>query len=131
VAPSGVLLDLVEGDEARVFREAELAVEDVDDLVNVLAAQAILRTILLEAGARVDHEDAVALCRVVLVDDDDTRGNARSVEEVRGQSDDPLDVALADEVAADVGFGVAAEERAVGQDAGAFARALQRPDDME
>jgi hypothetical protein len=68
---------------------------------------------------------------VFLVDDDDAGGDAGTVEEVGGQADDALDVALADEIAADVGLGVAPEQDAVRQNAGAFARALERADDVQ
>ena len=66
-----------------------------------------------------------------LVNDDDAGGDARAIEQVGGQTDDALDVALADEVAADLRFGIAAEEHAMRQDARAFARALERADDMQ
>ena len=121
----------VEGDHARVFRDVEPLVEDVHDLVDVLGAQAVLGAVLHEAAAGVDHEDALAGVGVLLVDDDDAGGDAGAVEEVGGQADDALDVALADEVAADVGLGVAAEQHAVRQDARAFAGALERADDVQ
>ena len=79
----------------------------------------------------VDHEDALAGVGVLLVDDDDAGGDAGAVEQIGGQADDALDVALADEVAADVGLGIAAEQHAVRQDAGAFAGALERADDVQ
>ena len=68
---------------------------------------------------------------VFLVDHDDACGNAGAVKQVGRQSDDSLDEALAHEVAADLGFGVAAKQHAMRQDAGAFALALQRPDDVQ
>ena len=59
-------------------------------------------------------------------------GDARAVEQVRGQPDDALDEPAADEVAADVGLAVAAEEHAVGQDDGALAAAgLERLDEVQ
>ena len=68
---------------------------------------------------------------VLLIDDDDAGGDAGAVEQVRGQADDALDVALADKVAADVCLGIAPEQDAVRQDACAFAGALERADDMQ
>ena len=109
----------------------ELPVEDVDDLVDVLRAQAVLGAVLHEAAAGVDHEDALAGLGVLLVDDDDAGGDAGAVEQVGRQADDALDVALADQVAADVRLGVAAEQHAVRQDAGALAGALERADDVQ
>ena len=44
---------------------------------------------------------------VLLVEHHDARRDACAVEEVRRQADDPLDVALPDDVAADVRLGVA------------------------
>ena len=96
-----------------------------------MVAEAVLGAVLHEARAGVDHEDALAGVGVFLVDDDDAGGDAGAVEEVGGQADDALDVAFADEGAADIGFGIAAEEDAVGQNAGAFAGALERADDVE
>ena len=99
--------------------------------MDVLGAQAVLGAVLHEALAGVDHEDALAGVGVFLVDDDDAGGDAGAVKEVGGQADDALDVALADEVAADVGLGVAAEQHAVRKDARAFAGALERADDVQ
>ena len=99
--------------------------------MDVLGAQAVLGAVLHEAAAGVDHEDALAGVGVLLVDDDDAGGDAGAVEQVGGQADDALDVALADEGAADVGLGVAAEQHAVRQDARAFAGALERADDVQ
>ena len=99
--------------------------------MDVLGAQAVLGTVLHEAAAGVDHEDALAGLGVLLVDDDDAGGDAGAVKQVRGQADDALDVAPADERAADVGLGIAAEQHAVRQDARALAGAFQRADDMQ
>src|SRR5258708_10311814 len=126
-----VLLDLSEGDHARVFRDVEPLVEDVHDLVDVHAAQAVLRAVLHEAAARVDHEDALAGLSVLLVDDHDARGNAGTVEEIGGQTDDALDVALSHQGAADVGLGVTAEQHTVRQNARALAGTLERADDVQ
>ena len=52
-------------------------------------------------------------------------GNAGAVEEVGGQADDALDEAPPDEVPADVGLLVAAEQYAVRQDDRALALALE------
>ena len=116
---------------ARIFRDFQLLVEDIHDLVDVLGAQAVLGAILHEAAAGVDHEDALARLGVLLVDHDDAGGDAGAVEQIGRQADDALDVALAHQGAADVGFGIAAEEHAVRQDARAFAGALERAHDMQ
>ena len=99
--------------------------------MNVLGAQAVLGAVLHETRAGVDHEDALAGVSVLLIDDDDAGGDSSAVKEVGGQADDALDVSLAHERAANVRFGVTAEQDAVGQDARAFACALERTDDVQ
>ncbi len=81
--------------------------------------------------AGIDHEDALAGLGVLLVDHDDAGRDAGAVEQVGRQADDALDVALANQVAADVGFGIAAEQHAMRQNAGALAGALERADDVQ
>ena len=63
---------------------------------------------------------------VLLVDDDDAGGNAGAVKQIGRQADHALDVALAQEIAANIGLGVAAKQNAMRQNAGALARALER-----
>ena len=113
--PQLVPLDLREGDHPRVFRDVEPLVEDVHDLVDVHVAQAVLGAVLHEAATGVDHKDALAGLGVLLVYDHDAGGDAGAVEEVGGQADDALDVALAHEGAADVGLSVAAKQHACGR----------------
>src|SRR5262249_29392507 len=110
-----VFLDLVDGHHAGIFVEFEPPVEDIDDLVDVLSAEAILGAILHKALAGVDHEDSLAGMGLLLIDDDDAGGDTSAVKEVRRQADDPLDVALADEVPADVRLDIAAEQDAMRQ----------------
>ena len=126
-----VPLDLVEAHHARVLRDLQPPGEDIHDLVDVLLAQAVLGAVLHETRAGIHHEDALAGVGILLVHDDDARGDAGPVEKVGGQADDALDVALADQVLADVGLGVAPEEHAVRQDARALAGALERADDVQ
>jgi hypothetical protein len=116
-----ILLDLLDADGAGIPGHFEPPREDVHDLMYVLGAQAVLGSVLHEALARVDHEDALAGVGVLLVDDDDAGGDAGAVEEVGGQPDDTFDVALAHQRAPDVSLGIAAEQHAVRQDAGALA----------
>jgi hypothetical protein len=126
-----VLLDLLEAHHASVFLDFEPLGEDIDDLVNVLGAEAVLGAILHKACAGIDHEDALAGVGALLVDDDDAGGDASAIEEVRGQADDALDVALADEIAPDIAFNIAPEQYAMREDARAFSRALERADDVQ
>ncbi len=67
----------------------------------------------------------------LLVDDDDAGRNTRAIKQICGQTDNALDVALANEIAADVSLGVATEEDAVRQDACTFAGAFERADDVQ
>ena len=126
-----VLLDFLDADHARVFGNLQPLVEDIDDLVDVHIAQAVLVAVLHVAAAGVDHEDALAGVGVFLVDDDDAGGNAGAVKQVGGQADDAFDVALADQVPADVGLGIAPKQNTVRQNAGAFAGAFQRAHDVQ
>src|SRR5690606_36004470 len=68
---------------------------------------------------------------ILLVNNHDTGRNAGTQEEVRGQADDALDVALADQVATDIGLGMPSEQYPMRQNACPFARALERADDMQ
>ena len=82
----GRIGDLGHRHHAGITRHFGLPVEHVDDEVNVLRAQAVLVSVLEEALARVDHEDAAAGVGVLLVEDQDAGGNAGAVEEVGGQA---------------------------------------------
>ena len=94
--------------------------------MDVAFAQPVLGAVLPEALAGVDHEDAAAADRVLLVDHHDARRDSGAVEEVGGKPDDALDQAVPDETAADVGLLVAAEEDAVRHDDRALAGAVER-----
>ena len=53
-----ILLYLIKSDRPGVFRYFKLFVEDVNDLVDVPFAKAVLRTVFHEAFACIYHEDA-------------------------------------------------------------------------
>ena len=99
--------------------------------MNVARAETVLVAVLDEALAGVDHEDAFAGLRLRLIDHHDAGGDAGAVKEVGGQTDDGLEVALADEIFADGGLGIAAEEDAVRQNAGPPAGRFERSQDMQ
>jgi hypothetical protein len=99
--------------------------------VDILGTKPVLWAVFHEAAAGVDHEYAPAGVSVLFVDDNDAGGDAGTVKQVRGQSDDALDVAPANQCSADVGLSVAPEQHAVRQDAGAVAGAFQRSDDVQ
>ncbi len=106
--------DFLDGHHAGVARVAFiLPGEGVHDLVDVLLAEAVLLAVLHEALGGIDHEDALAGGGVFLVEHQDAGGDAGAVKEVGRQADDALEVAGADELLADDGLGIAAEEDAV------------------
>jgi len=87
--------------------------------------------VLHKALAGVDHEDALAGVRLSFVQQHDAGRNTGAVKQVGGQANDALDVALANQVASDVGFGIAPEEHPVGQDARALAGAFEGSHDVQ
>ena len=92
--------------------------------MDILRAQTILVSVLYEALACVDHENAGARVGVLLVNHHDAGRDAGAVEEVGRQADDALDQTALDQVFADAGFLVAPEQHTVGQDNRALPRAL-------
>ena len=83
--------DFRDGHHAGVARVAFIqAGEGVDDLVEVLLAESVLRAVLLEAFAGIDHEDAFAGGGVFFVEHEDAGGNTGAVKEIGGQADDGL-----------------------------------------
>ena len=81
--------------------------------MDILGAEAVLGSVLHEALAGVDHKDTLAGVGVLLIDDDDAGRDAGAVEQIGRQTDDALDIPLADQIAADVGLGVTAKQYAV------------------
>lgn len=114
-----VLLDLLDTHHAGVFGYLQPLVEDIDDLVQVAVTQAVLVAIFQVATAGVHHEDPVGARRALpvplLVDDDDAGGNTSAIEQVGRQTDDPFDIALANEVFADVGLGITTKHTPCGR----------------
>src|SRR5579862_1389622 len=78
-----VLLDLLERHHPAIAGNIEIAGKSIDDLVNVLSAQPILRAVLNEALGRVDHENTFAGLGILFVDHDNASGDARAVKQVR------------------------------------------------
>src|SRR5947208_2047868 len=70
-----ILLDLREAHHAGVFGDVELPGENIDDLVDVLGAQAVLGAVLHVTCAGIDHEEALTRVGVLLVDNDDAGGD--------------------------------------------------------
>ncbi len=90
-------------------------IEDSRDFIHVTLTQTVLVAVLYEITARVNHDDAVALVGVLLVDNNNAGWNARAVEKVYGQTDDTFDKATVDEWLAYSSFGVSAEEYVCGR----------------
>ena len=67
----------------------------------------------------------------LLVHHDDARRDPGAVEQVRGQADDALDQAAANQASSDVGLGIAAKQHPMGENTGAFAAAPQRVHDVQ
>ncbi len=68
---------------------------------------------------------------VLLIDDDDAGRYPGTVEEVRGETDDPFDESLPDQVPPDIALPVTPEEHTVREDDRALPGALQRRDQVE
>lgn len=92
---------------ARETGNGDLLGERIDDLVNILAAQAVLGAVLHETLGRVDHENTLTGSSVFLVDNDNAGRNTGAIEQVRRQADDPLDLPLADQFPPDARLGIA------------------------
>src|SRR5205823_5915488 len=103
----------------------ELLVEHIDNLVDVLVAQAVLVAIFNKALAGVDHEDTAAAGSVFLIDDNNAGRDAGTVEQVGRQSNDALDVPFADDVPSNITLGIATKENTVRQDHRAFPAAFK------
>ena len=123
--------DLRQRHHARIPGDFELAVEGIDDLMDVLGAEAVLVPVFDESLGGVDHEDALPGMGVFLVENEDAGGDARAVKEVGRQADDALDIAALDDLAADRGLGTAAEKNAVRVNDRAFACALEAREDVQ
>ncbi len=123
--------DVGHGNKTRIARDLDPAGERVDDLMDVLLAQPVFRPVLREPFRRVDHEDRLARRGVALVEHDDAGGNAGAVEQVGRETDDPLEIAVPDKVAADRALRAAAEQYAVRQDARAFAGGFERAHNVQ
>ena len=126
-----VLLDFLQADHPRVFRDLSLPGENVHYLVDILGTEAVLGTILHETRTGIDHKNALAVLSFLLVDNNNTCRDAGAVEKVGWQAYDSLNVALAHERTADIGLGIATEQHTVRQDACTFARALERTNNMQ
>ena len=109
-----VLLDFIQGDEARVAGMFLGVGEHIDDLVEVAFAEAVFVAVPDEALRGVDHEDPLAGGGVLLI-----------------EHEDALEGAGSDEVSADDSLGISPEENAVGENAGTLAAALHGADDVE
>jgi hypothetical protein len=88
-----------------------------------LLAQLVLALAFHEVLGGVDEEHVVGL--LALLEHEDADRDAGGVEEVRGQADDGVDVAVLEQLGADAFLGTAPEEHAVRQDDGHHAFVLE------
>ena len=101
----------------------------VDDLGDVLFRQLVLAFALHKMLGGVDEEHIVGL--LAFLEDEDAHRDAGGVEEVGGQADDGVDVAVIEQLAADAFLGTAAEEHAMRQDDGHHAFVFQEVEAVE
>ena len=99
--------DLVEADHTRVTWHIEHARIGIDDLVDVLVAQAVFRAVFDEAFGGIDHENAFARGGVLFIQHQDAGGNAGAIKQVGRQADDGLEVAGAHQPLANHRLGIA------------------------
>ena len=95
----------------------------LDDLVDVLFRQLVLALAFLEMLGGVDEEHVVRL--LAFLQHEDAHRDAGGVEQVGGQADDRVDVAILQQLGADALLRAATEQHAVGQDDGHHAFVLQ------
>ena len=124
-----VFLDLIHLHPAGVagFFLPELV--GVDDFGDVLLAELILAFAFVEVLGGVDEKHVVGL--LALFEHENADRDAGGVEEVRGQADDGVDVAVVEQFGANAFFGTATEEDAVGQDDGHHAFVFEEVEAVE
>ena len=105
--------------------------EHIDDLVNVLATQAVLVAVLDKALARIHHENAFAGVGIFLVQHDNAGGNPRAVKQVGRQTDNAFDIPLLHEILANIRLGIAPEQHPMRQNHRRFTRAFHGFEDVQ
>src|ERR1043166_4447195 len=88
----------------------------VDDLFYVLIEQAVLAFAFFKVLGGVDKENVVGL--FAFLEDEDANRNAGGVKEIRGKADDRIDVAVFDQLCANLLLGAATKEHTVRKDDG-------------
>ena len=99
--------------------------------MDVLLAETVLRAILDIGFGCIDDEDSLAVISIFLVQHDDTGGYTGSIEQVRRQANDPLDIAALNKVLPDLRLGITAKQHTVGQDDSALTLGLHRAGNMQ
>ncbi len=129
-----VALDLLEGRLVGVAVALGSSPVGIDDLDDVLLAQAVLFLARFEIAAGVDEQDvafmraqAIRLTRAV--EDHDADRNARGRKQLPRQSDNRVENVVADQLFANLPFGARAKENAVRRDNRHAAR--HRPRDRQ
>ena len=93
--------------------------------MDVLTAETILWPVLHETFGSVDHEDALTVDCVLLIQDENASRDSSSIEQVRRQPDDSLDEALLQQSLTNGSLCVPAKQHAMREDHRRLASALQ------
>ncbi len=99
--------------------------------MDILSTQTVLGTILHETRTGIYHEDALAVLRFFLIDNNDTCRDASTVEKVGWQANDALDVSFAYQIVANISLCIATEQHTMWQNASTFTSALKRADNVQ
>src|SRR5437899_10844552 len=107
------IADLGQRHHARIARNFNETAESIDNLMNVLRAQAILVAVLNEALGSINHENSFAGCGVLLIQHYGARRNSGSIKEIWREPNNSFDVTAPDNLAANDSLSTAAKEDAV------------------
>ena len=126
-----VLLNLVMWHESGIAGMLLGIREHIDNLVQVTLPETILVAVFDEAFAGINHEDPFAGGRIFLIDHEDAGRNAGAVKEIGRETDDPFQKAGAHKLGANHRLGITTKQHPMRQNAGSFAGALQRANNVK
>jgi hypothetical protein len=104
------MLDLIKRDHTTIALYLKTAIEDIYNFTNILCPESIFIAIFDKVLTGIYHKDTLATGGMLFVYDNDTRRNPCAVKEVGRQSDDPLDIAMLNEVTTDLSFCTTTEQ---------------------
>ena len=126
-----VALYLLITNQTRIVRHIFMRTPSIYNTTDVLLTQPVLGAVFHETVFGINHVDTLRRSRLRFVDDDQTRRDTCSEEDIARQTDDAGDDMALDEIPADVRFGITTEEHAVRKDTCRLAVRLKRADDMQ